>query len=85
MLPLRVWSLRLFGLKTGMRFTHFGLESGLELGMVFEGMTAVYSMHLSCQFQMNKKEKEYANLKCILKNLFVCMHSNLSNGDIMSA
>ena len=33
----RVWSLGLFGLKTGMHFAHFGLESG----MVFEGTTGV--------------------------------------------
>ena len=45
----------------------------------------MYAMHSSCQFQMNNKEKKYANLKCILKNLFVCMHSNLSNGDKISA
>ena len=35
--PQRVWFLGLFGLKTGIRFALFGLESG----MVFEGTTGV--------------------------------------------
>ena len=36
--PHRVWFLLLFGLKTGIDFAQFGLESG----MVFEGTTGVY-------------------------------------------
>ena len=36
--PQRVRFLRRFGLKTGIHFAHFGLESG----MVFEGATGVY-------------------------------------------
>ena len=36
--PHRVGFLRRFGLKTGIHFAHFGLESG----MVFEGPTRVY-------------------------------------------
>ena len=36
--PHRVGFLRRFGLKTGLRFSHFGLESG----MLFEGTTGVY-------------------------------------------
>ena len=34
----RVWFLGLFGLKTGIEFAHFGLESA----MVFEGTTGAY-------------------------------------------
>ena len=34
----RIGSLRPFGLKTGIHFAHFGLESG----MVFEGTTGLY-------------------------------------------
>ena len=34
----RVGSLRRFGLKTGIDFAHFGLESG----MIYEGTTGVY-------------------------------------------
>jgi len=47
--PHRVGFLRRFGLKTGVHFAHFGLESG----MVFEGTTRVYE-----RFQMSKKERE---------------------------
>ena len=36
--PQRIWFLGLFGLKTGIDFAHFCLESG----MVFEGTTGVY-------------------------------------------
>ena len=36
--PQRVWFLGLFGLKTGIEFAHFGLESA----MVFEGTTGAY-------------------------------------------
>ena len=36
--PHQVGFLRRFGLKTGIDFAHFGLESG----MVFEGATGVY-------------------------------------------
>ena len=36
--PQRVWFLGLFGLKTGVEFAHFGLESA----MVFEGTTGAY-------------------------------------------
>ena len=36
--PRLVGFLRRFGLKTGIHFAHFGLESG----MVFEGTTRVY-------------------------------------------
>ena len=36
--PQRVGFLRRFGLKTGIDFAHFGLESG----MVYKGTTIVY-------------------------------------------
>ena len=49
----KVWFLRPFGLKTGIHFAHFGLESG----MVYEGTTGVYERILLFQFQMNT-EKE---------------------------
>ena len=53
--PQRVGFLGLFGLKMGVDFVHFGLESGL----VFEGTKGAYEIvYLSCQFQMNKKELE---------------------------
>ena len=46
-----------FGLKMGIDFAHFSLESG----MVFEETTGV--MYLSFQFQMNKKEREIWEFK----------------------
>ena len=41
-LPNRVGFLRLLGLKTGIDFAHFGLQSG----MVFEGTMGVYNMNV---------------------------------------
>ena len=41
--PQRVAVLRRFGLKTGIDFVYFGLESG----MVFEGTTRSYHYHFS--------------------------------------
>ena len=40
--PHRVGFLRRFGLKTGIRFAHFGLESG----MVFEGATVCMNVFI---------------------------------------
>ena len=61
--PKWVEFLRRFGLKTGIHFAHFGLESG----MVFEGATGVY--HRICRFNskiMSKKLRETnANSKWI--------------------
>ena len=45
--PQRVGFLRLFGLRTGIDFAHFGLE----LGMVFEGTAGVYD----CIYCFNSK------------------------------
>ena len=65
--PQGVWFLCLYGLKMGIDFAHFGLESG----MVFGGTTGVYErIILSFQFQMNKKEREICEFKLDLKNFF---------------
>ena len=68
-----------FGLKMGIHFAYFGLESG----MVFEGTTGVYE----CIYRFNSKwvtkKEKYANSKWILRNRFCCC-SNLSNNDIIS-
>ena len=62
-----VWFLCLYGLKMGIDFAHFGLESG----MVFGGTTGMYErIILSFQFQMNKKEREICEFKLDLKNFF---------------
>ena len=50
-------SLRRFGLKTGVDFAHFGLESG----MVFEGTTGVYERIYCFSSIWVRKKKKYAN------------------------
>ena len=50
--PSSVGFLHCLGLKTGIDFTHFGLE----LGMVFEGTTGVYKS-ICRLIQIKKKEK----------------------------
>ena len=54
--PHRVGFLRRFGLKTGVYFAHFGLESS----MAFEGIANYGSVwtYLPFPFQMSKKERE---------------------------
>ena len=46
------WFLGHFGLKTGIDFAQFGLESDF----VFEETKGVYKRHLSFKFQINQKE-----------------------------
>ena len=60
--PQRVWSLRRFGLKTGINFAHFGLELGMGTAEVYE--------HI---YRFNSKwiRKKYANSKRIFRNRFV--------------
>ena len=53
MQPHQVEFLRRFGLKTGMQFAHFGLESGI----VFEG-TEVYELKFKFKFKFIKKNWE---------------------------
>ena len=66
------FSLR-FGLKTGIHFAHFGLESG----MIFEGTTECMNVFVvSIPNELRKKEK-YANSKWIF-----CFRSNLSNDNV---
>ena len=79
-MPHQLGFLRRFGLKTGLHFAQFGLESG----MVFEGTTGVYE-RLSFEFQMSKKERK-RNMP-IRNGLgeFFCLRSNLSNDNIISA
>ena len=69
-----------FGLKTGIDFAHFGVESS----MVFEGVTGVHELKLSFQLQISKKEREIREFEMNLKNFF-CLRSNLRDDDIISA
>ena len=57
----RVWFLRRFGLKTGIDFAHFGLESG----MVFEETKEVYERII------NKKEREICEFDAKFEKCFL--------------
>ena len=57
----RVGFLCRFGLKTGIHFPHFGLESG----MVFGGTTGVYERIYRFNCKWVRKKEKYANLKPI--------------------
>ena len=63
--PHRVGVLRRFGLKTGIDFADFVLESG----MVVEGTTEVYERIYS---KWVRKREKYVNSKWILSNIFCC-------------
>ena len=80
MSPDRVGFLRRFGLKTGMHFAHFCLESGMVFGVTTGVQLRTY---LSFQFQMSKKEREICEFEMAWKTF--CLHSNLSNDNIISA
>ena len=77
--PHQVGSLRPFGLKTGIHFAQFGLESG----MVFEGTTGVYERIYRFNSKWVRKKEKYANSKWIW--IIFCLRSNLSNDNIISA
>ena len=53
--------MRRFGLKTGIDFAHFGLESG----MVFEETTGVYEGIYRFNSKLVRKKEKYANSKWI--------------------
>ena len=64
----RVGFLRRFGLKTGIHFAHFGLESG----MVFKGTTGVYERIYCFNSKWVRKREKHANSKRIWGIFFVC-------------
>ena len=57
----RVGFLRRVGLKTGIHFAHFSLESS----MVFEGTTGVYERIYRFNSKRVRRKVKYANSKCI--------------------
>ena len=67
-LPHRVGFLRRIGLKTGIHFAHFNLESGI----VFEGTMECMNVLLPFQFQMSKKERETCKFEMDWNSFFVC-------------
>ena len=77
--PRRVEGLRRCGLKTGIHFVQFGLESG----MVFEGTTDLYER--LCRFNPNEWErKKNMRIRSGFEEFF-CLRSKLSNDNIISA
>ena len=76
----RVGVFRRFGLKTGIDFAHFGLESG----MVFEGTTGVYERICRFNFKWVRKKEKYVNWKRIW-GIFLFARYWLSNNNIISA
>ena len=66
--PYRVGFLRRFGLKTGIDFADFGLESG----MVSEGATGVYERIYCFNSKWVREEREICEFETDLKNFFVC-------------
>ena len=63
--PHRVGCLGRFGLKTGIDFADFGLESG----MVSEGTTGVYERIYSFNFKWVREEREICEFET---DFFVC-------------
>ena len=49
----------LFGLKTGIDFAHFGVESS----MVFEEVTGVHELNYRFNFKLVSNKEKYANSK----------------------
>ena len=78
MSPQRVGFLPRFGLKSGMDFAHFGLESG----MVFEGTTVQYERIY--RFSSKWVRKRNMRIWNGFLEVFFCCRSNLSNDDIIS-
>ena len=68
--PHRVGFLRRFGVKTGIHFGHFGLESG----MVFEGVSIPNEYERKKNMRIRNGFEEFFRLR-----------SNLSNDNIISA
>ena len=68
-----------FGLKTGIHFAHFGLESG----MVFEGTTGLYERLYRFNSKRVRKKKNM-RIRHGFEEFF-CLRSNLRNDDIISA
>ena len=78
--PHRVGFLCRFGLKTGIHFAHFGLESG----WVFEGTTECMNRFIVSIPKGVRKKEKIGEFEMNLKNFF-CLCSNLRNDNIICA
>ena len=77
--PHRVGFLGRFGLKTGIHLAHFGLESC----MVFEGTTECINVFI-ISIPNEKERKRNVRIRNGFE-YFLCLRSNLSNDNIISA
>ena len=77
--PHRVGFLCRFGLKTGIHFAHFGLESG----MVFERTTECMKVFI-VSIPNERERKRNMRIGNRFEEYF-CLHSNLSNDNIIFA
>ena len=66
--PQRVWFLRRFGLKKGIDFVHFGLESDTVFEGTIQEYMNVYVVSIPSGY---RKEQYYANSNQFLRNFFV--------------
>ena len=73
MLP---YGVGVFGLKTGIHFAHFGLESGT----VFEGTTECMNVFILSIPDEHRGNKRFRNAF----EAFFCLRSNLRNDGIIS-
>jgi len=69
--PKRVGFLRRLGLKTGIDFAHFGLES--KIGYGFQGNFESVRKYLLFQFQMSSKEREICEFEMKFKKSFLLL------------
>ena len=79
--PYRVGLLRRFGLKMGIYFAYFGLESR----MVFEGTTGAYKRIYRFSSNEYNNEVEICEFEMHQKNFFSLRTLNLSNDDVIFA
>ena len=77
--PHRVGFLCHFGVKMGIHFAHFGLE----WGMVFEGTTECMNVFI-VSIPNERERKRNMRIGNGFEEFF-CLHSNLSNDNILSA
>ena len=77
--PHRVGFLRRFGLKTGIHFAHFAVESGI----VCKGTTECMNVFI-VSIPNEKERKRNMRIRNGFEEFF-CLRSNLSNDNIISA
>ena len=78
--PHRVGFLRRFGLKTGIHFAHFGLESRVWFSSELREYMNVFIVSIPNELERKRNMRIRNRFE-----LFFCLRPNLSNGNIISA